>query len=320
MAEHMPHSHTHRQRENTAVLPTQPELIEVGDGVLAYVQESAGWHVNNAGAILDRDRTVLVDTCATERRTRALYDSLREAGAGEVDLIINTHEHGDHTNGNCLFPQARVIGHSNCRVGMAQTAIGGREETYGPIEWGDLRLRAPDLTFEDTMSVYLGEREVRLLHPGASAHTDGDLYVWVPQQRVLFAGDLVFNGGTPFVLMGTVTGWLSALEQMRSLSPATIVPGHGPLGGIEMLDPIQDYLTWIKRFASEAHSAGLTPLEAAQQPESQAFAHLGESERLVGNLWSIYAQIEGRRLTRPELHDALADMVRLKGRLLDTAV
>src|SRR5947199_24664 len=83
---------------------------------------------------------------------------------------------------------------------------------------------------------------------------------WLPTERVFFAGDLVFNGGTPFVLMGSVDGALDALETLRSFNAATIVPGHGPVCGPEVIDDVRGYLELVRDVAVRAHQSGLSPL------------------------------------------------------------
>ena len=77
---------------------------------------------------------------------------------------------------------------------------------FGDVDWGELEHAPPTLTFADRLDVYVDDLLVELHHIGPPAHTTGDVVAWLPEESVLFAGDLVFNGGTPFVLMGSVAG------------------------------------------------------------------------------------------------------------------
>ncbi len=86
---------------------------------------------------------------------------------------------------------------------------------------------------------------------------------WLPQQRVLFAGDLVFNGGTPFVVMGSVAGSLAALERIRQLGADVIVPGHGPVCGIDAIDDQVAYLRFVQEIARRGFDDGTPPLDLA---------------------------------------------------------
>src|SRR5207244_1998641 len=86
------------------------------------------------------------------------------------------------------------------------------------------------------------------------------------EHRLLYAGDLVFNGGTPFALMGTVSGWLRALDRLRALAPERIVPGHGPVCGPEILDEVEAYLRFVQDAARLAEESGQGPLELTEDP------------------------------------------------------
>ncbi|BDH11181.1 MBL fold metallo-hydrolase [Streptomyces hygroscopicus] len=274
--------------------PTLPEpyLTELAAGVHAFIQPDGGWCLNNAGFVTDGDATLVVDTAATERRARLLRRRIAESGAPAPRMVVNTHHHGDHTYGNGVFaPEATVIGHASCRRELL--AAGQQLHAVWPqVDYGDIRLTAPEITYTDELALHVGDIEVRLIHPGV-AHTTGDTLVWLPRQRIVFAGDLVFHGGTPFVFMGSLTGSLRALELMRTLDAVTVVPGHGPVTGPEVYDGIERYLRFVGRLAQEGRAAGRTPLEVAREADLGAFAELAESERLVANLHRAYAELAG---------------------------
>ena len=107
-------------------------------------------------------------------------------------------------------------------------------------DYGDLTLRPPELTFPDRMTLHLDEFPVELRHVGRPAHTTNDVLVWLPEQRVLFAGDLAFNGGQPFVLEGSIAGFRGAIAQMQALAPEVLAPGHGPVCRGEEVRPAAD--------------------------------------------------------------------------------
>ncbi|MFG2885294.1 MBL fold metallo-hydrolase [Streptomyces sp. NPDC048297] len=269
-----------------------PSLEEVADGVYAYVQPGGGWCVNNAGLVVGGDGTVLVDTAATEGRTRLLREAVDRVAPGGVDFVVNTHFHGDHTFGNGQFaPRAVVVAHEQTRSDAAESGLHMRE-LWPSVEWGETPLTLPQLTFRDGLTLHTGGPRTELLNVGP-AHTASDVAVWVPERAVLFAGDVVWSGVTPYVLMGSVSGSLEALERMRALGPRVVVPGHGPVGGPELLDFTEAYLLMLRRLAVEGLRAGLTPLEAAARADLGEFAALVDAERLVGNLHRAYAEEEG---------------------------
>jgi cyclase len=124
----------------------------------------------------------------------------------------------------------------------------------------------------------------------------------------------VFNGGTPFLLMGSPAGALEACAFVREFGAATIVPGHGPICGPEAIEEVEAYIRFVLDVARRGHDAGLTPLAAARETDLGRFAELTDPERLVGNLHRAYAEIEGAARGAPiDLVAALTDMVTYNG-------
>ncbi|WP_217164424.1 MBL fold metallo-hydrolase [Streptomyces sp. AC512_CC834] len=278
----------------TVVVAPPGELTPLADGVYAYLQPPGGWCLNNAGLVVGPDTCVLVDTAATEARTRHLRDQIDAVVAGGPDFVVNTHFHGDHVFGNGHFaPRATVVAHEGTRADMAEAGLGLRG-LWPQVAWGETPLVLPTLTFRNALTLHLGAAgpRVELLHIGP-AHTAKDVAVWVPERSVLFTGDVVWSGVTPYVLMGSVEGSLRAVARMRALRPRVVLPGHGAVGGPELLDRTEEYLRWCRKVAEDGLSAGLSPLEAARRARLGPYADLTEPERLVGNLHRAYAELEG---------------------------
>lgn len=276
----------------------QPELVEVADGVYAYLQPDGSWCLNNAGVIAGRDTAVVVDTAATEQRARRLRASVDSVGAGPGRIIVNTHFHGDHTFGNAVFgAAATVVSHAGTRTEIADTGL-ALTGLWPDVEWGDVRLTLPNITYTGGMTLYVGDRRAELMHVGP-AHTRNDTVVWLPDERVLFTGDIVMSGCTPFVMMGTVEGSLASLDRLRGLGATTVVTGHGPVAGPEVFDRTEEYLRWMQELAAEGARQGLTPLETARECDLGEFAGLLDPERLVGNLYRARMELEGGELARP---------------------
>ncbi|QOV35737.1 MBL fold metallo-hydrolase [Streptomyces ferrugineus] len=269
-----------------------PSLSRVADGVYAFVQPDGGWCLNNAGLVAGRGRSVLVDTAATESRTRRLRAEVERIVPGGPDFVVNTHFHGDHTFGNGQFaPRSVIVAHEGTRSDTAEAGLGLRQ-LWPDVDWGETPLTLPTLTFRDTLTLHAEDLRVELLQVGP-AHTADDVVAWVPERSVLFAGDVVWSGVTPYVLMGSISGSFRALERLRSLRPDVVVPGHGPVGGVELIDSTEAYLRLIQRLAEDGRRDGLTPLQAADRADLGAFAGLTDPERLVGNLRRAYAELDG---------------------------
>jgi cyclase len=269
-------------------------LEELATGVYAYVQPDGGWMVNNCGVVTDASGdVVLVDTTSTEKRNRALLAEVAGVAARDPRILVNTHHHPDHTYGNGFLPAATtIIGHRLCREGVIRAQLKATEELIA--DYGDLVVRPPDVTVDSDVTLHLHEFPVELKVMGP-AHSTNDIGVWLPAQKVMFAGDLAFSGGHPIFLEGSLSGFRSAASQMKALEPNALLPGHGPAcRGDEVgrvLDDLIGYVDWIAEVARDAYAAGLTPLEAAQKVAGGPYASWPEGERVVCNLHRAYVEL-----------------------------
>lgn len=270
---------------------TEPYTLQVAEQVFAYVQPDGGWCLSNAGFVTG-DKILLVDTAATLRRTLLLKDAVWARTGRCPDLVVNTHFHGDHSFGNCVFAgEAAVIASQGTRRDIAMAGL-HLTSLWPDVDWGELSICPPSVCFEDRLTIDVGGLQVELLRVGP-AHTLDDTIVWLPESRVLFAGDLVMSGVTPFCMMGSIEGCLTVTTLLRDLDPLVIVPGHGAVGGQELLTESENYLRMIQRLAADGISAGLRPLEAAREADLGPFADFLDAERLVPNLHRAYLEARG---------------------------
>jgi cyclase len=291
-------------------------LAEVADGVFAYIQPDGSWMINNTGFLVARDGVTAVDACSTERRTRAFLDTVADVTRLPVRTLVNTHHHPDHTAGNGLFTGATIVAHENAREEMRGMGVPRNTGVWTDIDFGELRLALPFLTFADRLTLWADEVRCELRYAGQPAHTTNDVVVWIPEHSVLFAGDLLFNGGTPFLLSGSVLGAIDVLENfVRPLGARTIVPGHGPVAGPEVIDEVLGYLCFVRDLAERARAAGLTPLDAARETDLGRYAEWSDAERIVGNLHRAYADLSCDAAARGpvDARGALADMMTYNG-------
>lgn len=286
---------------------------EVADGVYAFLQPDGGWCLSNAGVIVDGDETVLVDTAATRARAEGLRELAGKVAPAAPRMIVNTHAHGDHTFGNFVFPEAVVVGSERARAEAVEAGL-HLTSLWPEVDWGGIVLAPPTVTVPNEATLHLGGREARLRSFG-SAHSGCDTVVWLPRERVLFAGDLVMSGVTPFVLTGSIGGLRRALGVLRGLDAETVVPGHGPVGGPELLDLTERYLDRVAELAELGTAAGLSPLEIAREADLGEFAGLLDRERLVPNLYRACAELRdpAQRVRLAQVDEMFQAMVRLHG-------
>ena len=305
-----PHDHA-----STVTTPAPPRLEEVADGAFAYLQPDGTWWINNTGFLVGSRGVISIDSCSTERRTRAYLAAIRSVTDRPVRTLVNTHHHGDHTFGNHLFGGATIVGHEGTRAGVLEWGAPFSAPVWTEVDWGEFALEPPFLTFTDGVTLWVDDLRCEVRHVGTPAHTTNDSFVWIPEKKLLYSGDLLFNGGTPFLLQGSVAGAIEVLEEVvRPLGAETIVPGHGPVAGPELIDTVLGYLRFVLETAKAGREAGLAPLEAARETDLGPYAELTDPERLVGNLHRAYAELDGApRGAAIDVVTALGDMITYNG-------
>jgi cyclase len=192
-----------------------------------------------------------------------------------------------------MFADSAIVASERCRREII--ASGNAANTLFPmVDFGDCPVTPPTVTFEQNLSLYVDDLKVELIFVGP-AHTTNDIVAWIPERKLLFSGDVIFNGGTPFALGGSVGGWLEALDRIEALGAETIVPGHGPVCGPAAIADVRAYLQFIQETAKRGSEAGTPPLELARDLDLGRFKDLHDRERLVPNLHRAYSELRGER-------------------------
>jgi len=297
-------------------VPTwQPGVKQLAPDVYAYIQAKATWYWNNAGFIVGKDYVLVVDSLATVGLTRDFKDEIRKITDKPIRYLVNTHHHGDHIWGNHVFAGASIISHSCCRREAIETGImdpGLLNAIFTEFDFRDIAVTPADITFEEHLTVHVDDREVRLLHFG-TGHTAGDIIVHLPEERIIFASDLIFLYSTPLGMEGSFAGWLKNLDAMADLNATTYVPGHGPVCGAEGLDLCREYLALVQSEARKRFDKGMTVEEAARDIDLGRFREWPDRERILANVERLWREFCGEdpttsRLNIPELFLRMATM------------
>lgn len=284
-------------------------LREVGDGIFAYLQPDGGWGWSNAGLVADGESTLLIDTLFDLRLTEQMLAEMRAAvpAAARIDTLVNTHANGDHCYGNQLVGDAVIVASERTAAEMVElppTAMAALVEQapsmgelgdfflhcFGSFDFRGIELVLPQRTFSGELSLKVGSREVRLIEAGP-AHTRGDTLALLPAERVLFTGDILFNGGHPIAWAGPVSNWIAACRRILEMDIDVIVPGHGPLAEKDSVRETEAYFEYLYEQARRCHGEGMTPLQAARSIALDRWAEWGERERLVVNIATIYHEL-----------------------------
>ena len=240
-------------------------LIEVAPNVYGYIQDGEPG-TSNGGLLVGEEGSIAIDALFTPRHTRSFLRAIRKATPKPVRQLINTHHHTDHTGGNHLFPGAQIIAHTNCREEMSRSVLDlERLRRLAPRiadEMKDVPQVLPSTSYAGQMTLHLGRRTIQLLHLGL-AHTAGDTLVYLPEERVLFAGDVAFHYVAPVAFDGHVSRWIKVADRIAALDVEVIVPGHGPIGTKAELQEMRDCLALVRRQARRSFLAGEPEKEAA---------------------------------------------------------
>jgi glyoxylase-like metal-dependent hydrolase (beta-lactamase superfamily II) len=206
----------------------QVSFDELGPGLYGYTAEGDP----NSGVIVGDKGVVVVDAQATPAMAQDVIARIRTVTDKPVTHVVLTHYHAVRVLGASGYPGATVIASDATRgmivergaqdmdseIGRFPRLFRGRDSIPG-LTW-------PHLTFHRRMTLWLGEREVQIIHIGRS-HTAGDTVVWLPKEKVLFAGDTVEFGATPYCGDAHFTDWPATLEAVRALGAEKMVPGRG---------------------------------------------------------------------------------------------
>jgi len=282
-------------------VPTwETELREVAPNVYAYIQAGGpnrnNVSVSDAGIIVGDEGVMVIDALAAPMHAQNFVAAIRKVTDKPFRHLINTHHHSDHVAGNQYFMPAEVVSHPHCRDQVMRT-IATTPPTWAARDgWavgGEPRRVVPASVTVDGKTTYHYGRTIVEIIPMAPAHTYGDLVVYLPQHKILFAGDLAFFYVAPFANNSHVTRWLEWIDVIMKMDVDVIVPGHGPIGGKSHLAEMGEYFQVLKREARPRYDAGLTAGAAAAEIRMGKFDNWIGPERIVMDTLRLYQEWAG---------------------------
>ena len=314
--------------KNLGIKPFNKGLSDLGNNIYCYLQPDGGWGWSNAGLIADGDESLIVDTLFDEDLTLEMLDSMKSAepkGMKNIRALINSHSNGDHCNGNNCVDTDEVISseatleemsHESPEM-MAALLKQAPEmgtlgkyflECFGSFNFEGVTKRLPNTTFTGEMQRQVGDKIVELIEVGP-AHTNGDILVHVPSDKVVFTGDILFIEGHPILWAGPVKNWINACDRIISMEVDFVVPGHGPVTDNRGVKAVRDYLDAESRKRFES---GMSALEAAKEIDLDLFSTWGDGERIAVNVNSLYREYKGEE-KREEITLLFQQMAELSG-------
>ncbi|MGH6913104.1 MAG: MBL fold metallo-hydrolase, partial [Geminicoccales bacterium] len=203
-------------------------FAELGAGLYAYTAEGDP----NAGVIVGDDEVMIVDTLATPVQAQSLIDQIRRVTDKPIKYIVLSHYHAVRVLGASAYGAEHVIASQGTyELIQERGAEDFKSEAqrfprlFQAVE-SVPGLTSPTMVFDRQLTLFLGAREVRIMHVGRG-HTKGDTVVWLPKEKVLFSGDQVEWGATPYCGDAHLREWPDTLEKLKALGPEKLVPGRG---------------------------------------------------------------------------------------------
>lgn len=263
-------------------------LEELGDGVYGLIASvdfppsDPSMAICNGGIVIGSDGVLVVDPFQTEALGDLLFETVATLTDLPVKYVINTHYHFDHTGGNpaAASRQLPILGRGPIREFM----LSRNGES-------DPNITPPEVVVNGSWDLWLGKRQVQIRE--FDGHTGGtDLVVYVPDAKVLIAGDLMFQERIPFVSDGNIRAWQATMANLIvDYSAALVVPGHGPVTDVAGLERFKTYLADLVALAEGWKSAGTSQEEAIATPLPEKYSSFLFQPLYSGNLEAAYNQI-----------------------------
>ena len=280
------------------------EVQRVTDNAFALVgplgNRTPGNLGNNAtyGAVVTSEGVILIDSGGTYKGAQRLHETIRTITAKPIRIVINTNSQDHRWLGNDYFRRqgARIIAHRKTvedQKARLENLLSRLATTVGESGLEGTEAAYADEVFENKYDVVLGKTKLEL-HYAGQAHTPADVFVWLPEDRLMFSGDIVYVERMLSVGSYSHSGsWIKAFEAMADFEPERIVPGHGHVTTLDLARKDTDsYLRFLREAVAEFMDGGGDIADIGQLDQS-AFSYLLNFEFLKGrNAQQVYEELE----------------------------
>lgn len=311
-------------------LPTSRHFTveRVGDGAWAAIAIQGAGAFGNAGIVDLGEETLIFDTMYTPQAARDLRIAAERLTGRRARYVVNSHYHVDHVLGNMIFDDATIIATVKTRDRIADdsdpfleymrsldesefqqraaAAASASDPVMRQSMTDDLSAdrelaasaheahgRPPNLTFDRALAVHGTSRHVELFTWGGG-HTPSDALLYLPHDRILFAGDLIFYRMHASMQYGDPVEWLRILGEMEKLSVDTLVPGHGDVTDHGAIAAQRAYLEAMLDLGRGIYESGKSEDEAAETPIPESYRDWGFASAFGPNMRALYARLRER--------------------------
>jgi len=300
-------------------------LEKLDDGVWAAIATEGGHAICNAGIIDLGEETLIFDAFMTPEAAEDLRKTAKELTGRDAKYLVNSHYHNDHIGGNQVFDDAVIISTKKTRELIAKyqpeeiefaksddavqrlagyasadlSAMSEHEKTQNVMWKGYyecyvtaadiLRIELPTLLVEKELTIAGTKQTAQLLAYG-EGHTEADLFLYLPEKKILFLGDLLFIENQPWMREANLEGWLARLDSINIIDSQKIVPGHGPVGTKADIQAMADYFHHVKATALAYKKKNMSPADDAALVAPAPYSTWNLSAFYKPNVIAMYEQ------------------------------
>lgn len=302
------------------------EIEKLGDGVFAAIHKDGGGAICNAGIVDLGDRTLVFDTFLTPQAARDLKIAAEALTLRPVTLVVNSHGHNDHIWGNQVFTDKADIvstvtttetiaseGIKQCEWYRENTPkrLASLQERYESVEdeegrgelalWLDyyrylaeampaLEVVPPSITFSGHMVIHGSKRTAELIEY-KNGHTCSDLILCLPKDSIIFMGDLLFINSHPYLGDGDPDALMDILQEIQQMGARVFVPGHGPVGRMDDLQMLIDYIETCQALVNRIVHDGQGEEAVDRIPVPKPFTSWQQAGFFRSNLGFLYKRL-----------------------------
>ena len=215
---------------------------------------------------------LVIDSGPTYQYAMQAYAKMKQIKNLPISYVINTHVHDDHWLGNAYYAEigVKIIGSSAFKdeVKVEMTRM---QRRITPEAYAKTTQEFPSVFVEETMLLTIDNKKVHLISVNQKAHTESDLLVYIPNEKMIFVGDLVFNDRLPSIRDGNLQGWLDALDEVRLMDVNFIIGGHGKIVNRSSIDMTYNYIKTLREEVSASIDDGVEIADAVNMIKMQKF-------------------------------------------------
>lgn len=274
-------------------------VVKVVDGVWFAKHNHVPSYGSNVAWVEFSDFVVVIDTAFPMGAERARAAIKETTGGKPIRYAILTHHHGDHAFGGGVFAREGtiIVAHENARRDfLAKNLTSYAKKVAAGGAFAGVPVAPPTLTFADRLLIEDGksQRRLEVLHFG-TAHTPGDVFTWLPGEKVVFTGDACVNSNNNYLGDGDTASWIEVLGKVQALRPSFVVPGHGKLGKGDVLDEQRRYFVELRRQVGALVTQGKSLDEARALVDIPSWKKwVGESKMRPEHIAHVYGELTRR--------------------------